>query len=105
MSKHRRTAHVSDLYKTSAVAQEAVAAILGPDPSEPAWVGWVVCQDVDGDGFRRCRVRLPQSVLEQYAVAEPSGPDLRGNLAVQIQTDMMRDDFLQEVVRAAKEEW
>jgi hypothetical protein len=71
--------------------------------AESSWVGWVVIRDPH-DGFRRVLVCLPQSVVDAHRIEEQSGPDLRGNLAVQIQTDMMRDAFLEKVTKASRGE-
>lgn len=81
----------------------AIASHEEPTMPEPAWVGWVFA--LDGiDGYRRRKVRIPASWLEDVGVGPATGPDLRGTVVMGAITDAMSDGFLLEMSRAKRGE-
>ena len=74
-----------------------------PVDDEPYWIGWVYA--LDGvDGYRRWKVRIPISFMEELSEGEPSAPDLRGTVMMGALTDAMTDTFLLEMARAKRGE-
>lgn len=67
----------------------------------PSWIGWVYAAD-GVNGYRRCKVRVPEAVLELVQDGEPSGPDLRPTLVQLTVMDSMTDAFLIELAEEAK---
>jgi hypothetical protein len=71
---------------------------LGAAPApEPVWIGWVLC--AHRDGYRRRKIALPQSVVDEWAAGPELPPDLRSNVVAQMTRDAMGDELLTELHR------
>lgn len=89
-------AGLAESYERTAAAMSAPAAV-----AEPAWVGWVY--RLEGkDGYQRCKVRIPLSMLDDVRVGLPTGPDLRSNLVAQQTAEATSDAFLMEMSRESQ---
>lgn len=90
---------------------EPRAAPVAPAPNRPVappsasqtgapavWVGWVAA--LTPDGLVRRKVRIPAPHLATFATEDRYPPDHRTTVAIQIQSDIVRDDFLEELSRA-----
>lgn len=64
--------------------------------AEPCWIGWVLREDPDGNGYLRTKVRIPLSALARFATSI-AYPDGRPQHVAWISREAMTDDFLHEM--------